>query len=140
MITALSTRPAGRIHVDVTARVLHHLHPTGRATRSRWIVLAVLCASVFVVVLDGTIVNVALPTLATELGASTSELQWIVDSYVLVFAGLLMAAGSIGDRFGRKGVMQIGLVLFAVFSGSPRSPTAPGSSSPGARRWASARR
>ena len=90
--------------------------PAG-ATRSRWIVLAVLCASVFVVVLDGTIINVALPTLARELDASTSELQWIVDSYVLVFAGLLMAAGSIGDRFGRKGVMQIGLVLFAVFSG-----------------------
>ncbi len=98
--------------------------PVGRTTGSspsavaprRWLVLVVLCASVFVVVLDGTIVNVALPTLATELGASTSELQWIVDAYVLVFAGLLMAAGSLGDRFGRKGLMQIGLVLFAVFS------------------------
>ncbi len=86
-----------------------------RAT-SRWLILAVLCASVFVVVLDGTIINVALPTLARELDASTSQLQWIVDSYVLVFAGLLMAAGSIGDRFGRKGVMQLGLLLFAVFS------------------------
>ena len=85
-----------------------------------------LCASVFVVVLDGTIINVALPTLATELGASTSELQWIVDSYVLVFAGLLMAAGSLGDRFGRKGVMQIGLALFAVFSRSPRWSDSPG--------------
>ena len=62
-----------------------------------------LCASVFVVVLDGTIVNVALPTLATELGASTSELQWIVDAYVLVFAGLLMAAGSLGDRVRPQG-------------------------------------
>ena len=62
-----------------------------------------LCASVFVIVLDGTIVNVALPTLATELGATTSQLQWIVDAYVLVFAGLLLAAGSLGDRFGRKG-------------------------------------
>ena len=86
-----------------------------RAT-SRWLILAVLCASVFVVVLDGTIINVALPTLARELDASTSQLQWVVDSYVLVFAGLLMAAGSIGDRFGRKGVMQVGLVLFATFS------------------------
>ena len=76
--------------------------PPGRDHR-RWLVLAVLCASVFVVVLDGTIINVALPTLATELGASTSQLQWIVDAYVLVFAGLLIAAGSLGDRFGRKG-------------------------------------
>ena len=87
-----------------------------RPDRRRWLVLAVLCASVFVVVLDGTIINVALPTLATELGASTSELQWIVDAYVLVFAGLLIAAGSLGDRVGRKGLMQVGLALFAVFS------------------------
>jgi EmrB/QacA subfamily drug resistance transporter len=90
--------------------------PPPTAARNRWSILAVLCASVFVVVLDGTIVNVALPTLVRDLGASTSDLQWIVDAYVLVFAGLLIAAGSIGDRFGRKGVMQIGLVLFAVFS------------------------
>ena len=75
-----------------------------------------LCASVLVVVLDGTIVNVALPTLATELGASTSQLQWIVDAYVLVFAGLLMAAGSFGDRVGRKWVLMGGLGLFATFS------------------------
>ena len=54
------------------------------------------------------------PDAGPELGATTSQLQWIVDSYVLVFAGLLMAAGSLGDRFGRKGVMQIGLALFAV--------------------------
>ena len=66
--------------------------------------------------LDGTIVNVALPTLATQLGASTSQLQWIVDAYVLVFAGLLMAAGSFGDRVGRKGVLMGGLGLFATFS------------------------
>jgi EmrB/QacA subfamily drug resistance transporter len=92
----------------------------------RWLILVVLCASVFVVVLDGTIVNVTLPTLARDLGASTSELQWIVDSYVLVFAGLLMAAGSIGDRFGRKGTMQIGLALFAVFSALAALSGSPG--------------
>src|SRR5262245_26595912 len=84
--------------------------------RRRWLVLAVLCASVLVVVLDGTIVNVALPTLATELGASTSQLQWIVDASVLVFAGLLMAAGSLGDRLGRKWALLAGLALFATFS------------------------
>ena len=93
-------------------------HPLALAPpdRRRWLVLAVLCASVLVVVLDGTIVNVALPTLATELGATTSQLQWIVDAYVLVFAGLLMAAGSLGDRLGRKWVLIAGLALFATFS------------------------
>jgi EmrB/QacA subfamily drug resistance transporter len=87
-----------------------------RVHARRWLVLAVLCVSVFLIVVDNTIVNVALPTLARDLGADTSELQWIVDAYTLVFAGLLLAAGSLGDRFGRKGAMQIGLVLFGVFS------------------------
>ena len=87
-----------------------------QARRSPWVVLAVLCTSVFIIVVDGTIVNVALPTFVRELGATTSQLQWIVDAYVLVFACLLMAAGSIGDRYGRKGVLQIGLVLFALTS------------------------
>ena len=83
--------------------------------RRRWAILAVLCLAVFVTVLDGTIVNVALPTLALELGASTRQLQWIVDAYLLVFTGLLLAAGGLGDRYGRRGVLLIGLVaLFAV--------------------------
>jgi EmrB/QacA subfamily drug resistance transporter len=82
----------------------------------RWAILAVLCLSVFLVVVDNTIVNVALPTFARELEASTSQLQWIVDAYSLVFAGLLLAAGSLGDRVGRKGTMQVGLVLFALTS------------------------
>jgi EmrB/QacA subfamily drug resistance transporter len=92
--------------------------------RRRWAILAILSLSVFLVVVDNTIVNVALPTLSRELGASTSELQWIVDSYSLVFAGLLLAAGSLSDRLGRKGALQIGLVAFgatsvlAAFSGS----------------------
>jgi EmrB/QacA subfamily drug resistance transporter len=98
--------------------------PTG--AHRRWLILVVLCASVFVVVLDGTIINVTLPTLARDLGASTSQLQWIVDSYVLVFAGLLMAAGSLGDRLGRKGTMQVGLVLFAVFSALAALSDSPG--------------
>lgn len=82
----------------------------------RWAILPVLCLSVFLVVVDNTIVNVALPTLSSELGASTSQLQWIVDAYSLVFAGLLLAAGSLGDRVGRKGTMQVGLVLFGLTS------------------------
>ncbi len=92
------------------------VHAVPREGRSPWLILAVLCTSVFIIVVDGTIVNVALPTFVRELGATTSQLQWIVDSYVLVFAGLLMAAGSIGDRYGRKGVLLIGLTLFGLTS------------------------
>lgn len=87
-----------------------------RVHARRWQILAVLCLSLFLVVVDNLIVNVALPTLSRELNAGTSALQWIVDSYSLVFAGLLLAAGGIGDRFGRKGTLQIGLVLFAACS------------------------
>ena len=72
--------------------------------------------SVFLVVVDNTIVNVALPTLNRELGASITGLQWIVDAYSLAFAGLLLAGGGIGDRLGRKGTMQVGLVFFGLFS------------------------
>ncbi|MDH3754163.1 MAG: MFS transporter [Acidimicrobiia bacterium] len=92
--------------------------------RRRWTILAVLCLAVFVTVVDGTIVNVALPSLAVELGASTRQLQWIVDAYLLVFTGLLLAAGGLGDRFGRKRALVAGLVLFGItsaFAGSASS-------------------
>ncbi len=84
--------------------------------RRRWLILAVLATSVFLVVVDNTIVNVALPRLSTDLGASTTELQWIVDAYSLVFAGLLLAGGALGDRLGRKGALQVGLIIFAAMS------------------------
>jgi len=80
-------------------------------------VLAILSASVFLVVVDNLIINVALPTLQRELDASVTSLQWIVDSYALIFSCLLLAGGGIGDRFGRKRALQVGLVLFAIFSG-----------------------
>ncbi len=78
--------------------------------------LAVLCLAVFVTVLDGTIVNIALPSLAVELPATTRQLQWIVDAYLLVFTGLLLAAGGLGDRFGRRRALLVGLVVFAATS------------------------
>ena len=84
--------------------------------RRRWLILAVLATSVFLVVVDNTIVNVALPRISEELGATTTQLQWIVDAYSLVFAGLLLTGGAIGDRLGRKGALQIGLVIFAAMS------------------------
>jgi EmrB/QacA subfamily drug resistance transporter len=82
----------------------------------RWYVLLVLCVAVFLVVVDNTIVNVALPTLSRQLHASNSDLQWIVDGYSLPFAALLLAGGAISDRFGRRRVMQIALVAFGAVS------------------------
>ena len=80
--------------------------------RRRWATLAVLCTSLMIVIIGNTSLNVAIPTLARELDASTSQLQWMVDAYSLVFAGLLFTAGTLGDRFGRKGALQAGLVVF----------------------------
>jgi EmrB/QacA subfamily drug resistance transporter len=87
-----------------------------RAYQRRWWVMLVLSISLFMVVVDNLIVNVALPTLQRELGATTSGLQWIVDSYPLIFSCLLLAGGGIGDRLGRKRALQAGLVLFVLFS------------------------
>ncbi|MBX3314569.1 MAG: MFS transporter [Actinobacteria bacterium] len=80
----------------------------------RWAILAVLCTSLMIVIVGNTSLNVAIPTLGKELGASTTSLQWMVDAYSLVFAGLLFTAGTLGDRFGRKGALQGGLVTFLV--------------------------
>jgi EmrB/QacA subfamily drug resistance transporter len=93
--------------VDMDATTIHE---------RRWIILGVLCFSLLLVGIDNTILNVALPRLAEDLDASTSALQWIVDSYVLVFAGLLLTAGALGDRFGRRRSMVGGLVVFGVGS------------------------
>jgi EmrB/QacA subfamily drug resistance transporter len=82
----------------------------------RWWALSALVLCVLTIGFDATIVNVALPTLATAIHASNSDLQWIADAYVLVFAGLLLPVGAIGDRYGRKRLLLIGLALFAVAS------------------------
>jgi EmrB/QacA subfamily drug resistance transporter len=82
----------------------------------RWWILGVLCLSLLIVGVDGTIVNVALPSFVRELGASSSQLQWIVDAYTLVFASFLLLAGSLGDRFGRKSALTAGLVVFGAGS------------------------
>ena len=84
--------------------------------RRRYAILAVLCLSLFLIVVDNTITNVALPTLVRELHASNTQLAWVVDAYSLVFAGLLLAMGSLGDRYGRKGALTIGLIVFTTFS------------------------
>jgi EmrB/QacA subfamily drug resistance transporter len=79
-------------------------------------ILAVLCLSLLIVVIDNTILNTALPTLAEKLHATTTDLQWITDAYTLVFGALLIAAGSLGDRYGRRGALALGLLVFAAGS------------------------
>lgn len=90
----------------------------------RWSVLAVLSGSLLLVSLDNTILNVALPTLQEDLGASTSQLQWVIDAYSVLFAGTLLLAGSLGDRFGRRRMLLIGLAIFIL--GSLGAVIAPG--------------
>jgi EmrB/QacA subfamily drug resistance transporter len=82
----------------------------------RWYTLAVLCLSLLVIVVDTTIVNVALPTLARDLRASSSGLQWIVDAYTLTFAAILLLAGALADRYGRHHALRAGLITFAAAS------------------------
>ena len=113
-----NTREVTEMHMRATPTVSDSVH------QRRWAILAVVALSVFVTVLDGTIVNIALPSLALDLGASTRELQWIVDAYLLVFTGLLLAAGGLGDKFGRRSALIVGMVIFAgtsAFAGSSGS-------------------
>jgi EmrB/QacA subfamily drug resistance transporter len=87
-----------------------------RAYKRRWIGLAFLGVALLIISLDNTVLNVALPSIANDLGASASGLQWIVDSYTLVFAAMLLTAGSMGDRLGRKKALLTGLLVFGAGS------------------------
>jgi EmrB/QacA subfamily drug resistance transporter len=80
----------------------------------RGVALGVLCLAAFTINVDTTIVNIALPSLVRQLDASTRELQWVVDAYTLTFAALVLAAGSLGDRYGRKGALLAGLAVFGT--------------------------
>lgn len=92
--------------------------PTTASARlpHRWLILAVLCAAQLVVVLDNTVLTVAVPVLTTELGASTADVQWMINAYALVLSGLLLTAGSAADRYGRRRMLLAGLVLFGLGS------------------------
>src|SRR6516225_8326508 len=82
----------------------------------RWATLGVLCLSLLLIVVDATIVNVALPTLVRQLHASTTSLQWVADAYTIAMAGLLLSLGSLGDRIGQHRTLAGGLVVFGVGS------------------------
>ena len=98
---------------------------SGAGHPRRWAILAVLVTSLLVVVLDNTILNIALPTIQKDLGADQSQLLWAVDSYILVFAALLFTWGVLGDRYGRKKILIIGLTLFAIASAACAFATTP---------------
>ena len=102
-----------RGHVPSTERLLHE-DPV--IYRRRWFLLGIMCLSLVMVVMSVSGLNVALPSMQRDLDATASELQWIVDSYALVFAALLLPAGALGDRFGRKKALLFGLVVFATGS------------------------
>src|SRR5207248_847662 len=100
---------------DCTRRrlVIQTVPPT---RTSRWLALVVLCAGMLMIVLDATVVNVALPSIQRDLGFSQSSLAWVMNAYLIAFGGLLLLAGRFGDILGRKNVFMAGLALFTVAS------------------------
>src|SRR5215831_5249900 len=102
------------MHVSISRRREYLMSATPRANQV--MTLLVTCLGLFMVFLDGSIVNVALPTIQADLQANLSDLQWVVDAYILPFAALMLTAGTLGDRFGRKRLFLAGLVLFMLGS------------------------
>jgi EmrB/QacA subfamily drug resistance transporter len=100
--------------------------PTDSRFERPGLILAAVCLAAFAINIDTTVVNVALPSLTRQLGANTKDLQWIVDGYNLAFAALVLAAGSVGDRFGRRPALMIGLLGFAAASGAGALCATPG--------------
>src|SRR5204863_1113426 len=89
---------------------------TKPSERQRWIALIVLCVGMLMIVLDATIVNVALPTIQGDLGFSQSSLAWVVNAYLIAFGGLLLLAGRLGDLIGRRRIFMVGLAVFTAAS------------------------
>src|SRR5881409_623717 len=84
----------------------------GNTDRSRWVTLVVLCVGMLMIVLDATIVNVALPSIQSDLGFAQSSLAWVVNAYLIAFGGLLLLAGRLGDLIGRRRIFMVGLAVF----------------------------
>src|SRR5262249_11165900 len=109
----LSSPPGA--HMSVTASV-PEIAARPQPGTNRWIVLVIACLAQFMVVLDATIVNVALPSIQHGLHCSPSSLQWVVNAYTLVFGGFLLLGGRAGDLLGRKRLFAIGIVVFSLAS------------------------
>src|SRR5580765_2673385 len=115
-VTYNNTGAAGSTLPEEAVPSVAQTPATGPGGRSRWWTLAVVAVAQFMVVLDVTIVNVALPKIQTDLGFTAENLQWIVSAYTLVFGGFLLLGGRAADLLGRRAVFMAGLVLFAVSS------------------------
>src|SRR4051795_10363645 len=89
---------------------------TTKTDQSRWVALYVLCVDMLMIVLDVTVVNVALPSIQSDLGFSSSSLAWVVNAYLIAFGGLLLLAGRLGDLMGRRRVFLGGLAVFTAAS------------------------
>src|SRR6478609_5303523 len=98
--------------MEILPRVKRRSATMRRTATNPWVVLVLICLAQFMVVLDATIVNVALPSIQTDLHLSDSGLQWIINAYTLVFGGFLLLGGRLGDLLGRKRLFLIGLVIF----------------------------
>src|SRR5215813_6186459 len=101
--------------VPMTTAVQTRSH-TYSSLRAAWIPLAALCLAFFVEMVDNTLLSIALPTIGRDLGGATTSLQWITGAYSLTFGGLLLTAGSVADRWGRRRVLQVGLAVFGLLS------------------------
>src|SRR6185437_1440599 len=119
-------RPEGGPGAPARHRRLTSRMEDDRAYARRWWTLTVLCFSLVIIGVDNTILNVALPSIVRALDASGSQLQWMVDAYTIVFACLLLTAGSIGDRYGRRRTLLFGLAWFGVFSALASTASSPG--------------
>jgi EmrB/QacA subfamily drug resistance transporter len=115
-MSTTTLRPVAHPATTVDSRPVPTVDAVRDTDNRRWLTLAVLCISLLIIVIDNTIVNVTLPSLVNQLGASVSQLQWVVDAYTVVFAGLLLLAGTLGDRWGRRRSLTIGLAVFALAS------------------------
>src|SRR3954464_3058995 len=125
--TAVHSAPREPVMLDSpTAASTSPATAGGEGHPRRWSILAVLCLSLLIVVVDNTILNTALPTVARDLHADTGALQWIVDAYTLTFAALLVIGGALGDRFGRRGALLVGLVVFGAGSAAAAMATSTG--------------
>ena len=91
---------------------------------AKWLTLVAACFALFMAILDNLVVNIALPTISRELSATTTQLQWVISAYTLVFASLQITAGGLGDRFGRKRWFLVGLAMFTLTSLAAAFPIA----------------
>src|ERR687891_725105 len=104
----------GRVMTETRAAVLSGA--TEATERRRWLALYVLCVGMLMIILDSTVVNVALPAIQGDLGFTQSDLAWVMNAYLIAFGGLLLLAGRLGDLVGRKDVFMVGLAVFTLAS------------------------